>query len=340
MTGRYVDPRAGRVTLADFAAQWLTSQTFDASTRETMESRVRTHVLPTIGDVELRHLKPSTVQTWVRSRQTEVASSYCRLLLSNLSTILSAAVEDGLIPSNPCVVSSVKAPRVDRRRVVPWSVETAQRVVESHPAEFRAAPVLGAGCGLRQGEIFGLTVDNIDFLRRVVYVRRQLRLVENQTVFAPPKGGREREVPLPDVVSLALAEHVRRYGTSEVLLPWREPGGEAVSGKLLFTNRDRGPLTRAYFTHNAWKPALSAAGIERSRETGMHALRHHYASVLLDGGVSIRAVSEYLGHHDPGFTLRTYAHLMPESEDRARDAIDTAHGAPAEPVRNAEDVEG
>jgi integrase len=141
-------------------------------------------------------------------------------------------------------------------------------------------------------------------------------------------------------VSVALAEHLRRYGTAEVVLPWREPGGDAVSGDLLFTNRDRGPLTRAYFTHNAWKPALAAAGVERTRETGMHALRHHYASVLLDGGVSIRAVSEYLGHHDPGFTLRTYAHLMPESEDRARDAIDAAHGAPAEPVRNAEDAEG
>ena len=245
-------------------------------------------------------------------------------------------MEDGLIPSNPCGASSVKAPRVDRRRVVPWSVETAQRVVEGHPAEFRAAPVLGAGCGLRQGEIFGLTVDNIDFLRRVVYVRRQLRLVENQTVFAPPKGGREREVPLPDVVSVVLAEHVRRNGTVEVALPWRGPGGEAVSGELLFTNRDGGALTRAYFTHNAWKPALTAAGLARSRENGMHALRHHYASVLLESGVSIRAVSEYLGHHDPGFTLRRYAHLMPESEDRARDAIDAAHGAPAEPVRNAE----
>ena len=57
-------------------------------------------------------------------------------------------------------------------------------------------------------------------------------------------------------------------------------------------------------------------------------------SVLLDGGVSIRAVSEYLGHHDPGFTLRTYAHLMPDTEDRARDTIDAAHAAPAESVRN------
>ncbi len=335
VTGRYVDPQAGRVALSDFAAQWLKSQTFDASTRETMESRVRTHILPTIGDIELRHLKPSTVQAWVRSRQTVVAPSYCRLLLSNLSTILTAAVEDGLIPSNPCAVSSVKAPRVDRPRVVPWTVDTVHRVIDGHPHGLRVVPVLGAGCGLRQGEIFGLTVDGIDFLRRVVRVHQQLRLVGNRVVLAPPKGGREREVPLPDVVSLALAEHLQRFGTSTVALPWREPEGEERRAELLFTNRARGPLTRAYYTHNAWKPALLGAGVERSRENGMHALRHHYASVLLENGVSIRAVSAYLGHHDAGFTLRTYAHLMPESEDRARAVIDAALGNPAESSRNA-----
>jgi integrase len=101
--------------------------------------------------------------------------------------------------------------------------------------------------------------------------------------------------------------------------------------ELIFTNRDRGPLTRASFTHNAWKPALQRAGLERNRDNGMHALRHHYASVLLENGVSIRAVSEYLGHHDPGFTVRTHAHLMPESEDRARATIDAALDAPANP---------
>lgn len=199
-------------------------------------------------------------------------------------------------------------------------------------------PVLGAGCGLRQGEIFGLAVDSITFLSRAVLVRKQLRLVENQVVLAPPKGGNEPEVPLPDVVSLALADHIQRFGTSTLTLPWREPAGEKLEATLLFTNRDRGTFTRAYFTYNAWKPALRGAGLERSRENGMHALRHHYASVLLENGVSIRAVSEYLGHHDPGFTLRTYAHLMPESEDRARAAIDAGLGTPAERSRDAEQV--
>lgn len=56
----------------------------------------------------------------------------------------------------------------------------------------------------------------------------------------------------------------------------------------------------------------------------MHALRHFYASVLLDAGENIKAVSEYLGHHDPGFTLRTYTHLMPSSEKRTREAVNRA----------------
>ena len=60
----------------------------------------------------------------------------------------------------------------------------------------------------------------------------------------------------------------------------------------------------------------------------MHALRHFYASVLLDAGENIRALSQYLGHADPGFTLRTYTHLMPSSEGRTRKAVEGLYRAP------------
>ena len=54
----------------------------------------------------------------------------------------------------------------------------------------------------------------------------------------------------------------------------------------------------------------------------MHALRHFYASTVLAQGVSIKELAEYLGHSDPGFTLRTYTRLVPSSYERARMAID------------------
>jgi hypothetical protein len=60
----------------------------------------------------------------------------------------------------------------------------------------------------------------------------------------------------------------------------------------------------------------------------MHALRHFYASVLIDAGESVKAVAEYLGHTDPGFTLRVYAHLFPSSDERARQAVDNVFAHP------------
>jgi integrase len=334
VTGRYVDPGAGRVTLRRFGERWLAAQTFDPSTREAVASRLRVHVYPHLGSVELRNVRPSTVQGWLRGRQAELAPTYVRVLLANLSALLAAAVEDGLIPRNPCASSAVRAPKIDRRRIVPWTVEQVQAVTEAHPVRYRAVPLVGAGLGLRQGEVFGLAVEDVDFLRRRVVVRQQVKLLGGRPVLAPPKGGAEREVPLPDVVAVALAERIRTFPPRRITLPWRTLDGDPREAELVFTTRESGPLIRNHYNPHVWKPALETAELEPTRANGMHALRHHYASALLEGGVSIRAVAEYLGHADPGFTLRTYAHLMPQAEDRARDAIDAALGPRAEPGRN------
>lgn len=86
--------------------------------------------------------------------------------------------------------------------------------------------------------------------------------------------------------------------------------------------------------------ALVAAGVEPSRDNGTHALRHFYASTLLDAGESIRALSEYLGHADPGFTLRTYTHLMPTSEERTKSAVDGALRGPEVAPADEDDGNG
>jgi integrase len=133
-------------------------------------------------------------------------------------------------------------------------------------------------------------------------------------------------VPLPDEIGLRLAAHIAAHPPMTVTLPWESPDGKPVTAGLLFTSPDGGALNRHQW-NAAWRPARAAAGIPASRDAGFHQLRHHFASSLLARGVDIRALASYLGHHDPGFTLRIYTHLMPDSADRMRKAVDAALAA-------------
>ncbi len=322
--GSYVDPKAGRMTLQDYGDAWLSSQTFDPSTREAVELRLRLHVYPTLGTTALAALRPSQVQAWLRGRQQVLAPRYVRVIFANLSAVLAAAVDDERITRNPCRAASVKPPALPPGKVVPWTPEQVAAVRHALPSRYRVMATLAAGCGLRQGEVFGLAVDDVDFLRGVVHVRRQVKLLGGRQVFAPPKGRKLRDVPLPESVALELAAHLQASPVIEVQLPREDVTGPLCSAKLLLSTRESTALQRNYVNAKVWKPALTAAGIQPTRENGMHALRHFYASVLLDAGESIRALAEYLGHADPGFTLRVYTHLMPASEERTKRAVDQA----------------
>lgn len=321
LTGGYVDPNAGRVLFTDFAATWVAAQVWEPTTQEAMEVRLRKHLDPHFGAMELRQIKPSTVQAWMRSQQARSAPRHCAVLLANLSAILGAAVEDELIHRNPCSSSAVRAPRVDNARIVPWTPQQIAAVADAMPQPYRAIVALGAGCGLRQGECFGLRVQDVDFLRRTVQVRQQVRIVRSKVEVAAPKRGKQRDVPLPAVVATELTQHMAERGLAA-------DDGE----RLLLLTREGNPIHRTHFNRSVWKPALERAGVAPTRGNGMHALRHHYASVLLDGGVSVRALADYLGHEDPGFTLRVYAHMLPEAEGRVRSVVEAAFAhAQAEP---------
>ena len=256
------------------------------------------------------------MQAWLAGRLKECAPRYVRVIASHLSSILGAAVEDGPIQRNPCASSSVRTPPLPKAAVVPWTAAQVAAVAGALPDRYRVLAVVGAGCGLRQGELLSLRAEDVDFLRRRVLVRQQLKITRTRLHVAPPKGGKEREVPLPDVVALAVAEHLRVF----------------PSGTFVISTDEGAPVNRNDFNPAVWKPALVAAGIEPTRANGCHALRHTFASMLHEAGTSIRAVAEYLGHSDPGFTLRTYTHLMPSSEDRARKAIDEALGPAVSPA--------
>jgi hypothetical protein len=93
----------------------------------------------------------------------------------------------------------------------------------------------------------------------------------------------------------------------------------------MFTTRKGAPLGHVYYGHNLIGRAVTQAGLPKG--TTSHDLRHHYTSVLRAAGESVVAVAERLGREDASLVLSTYGHLMPDSDDRTRTAIDAAWDA-------------
>jgi integrase len=163
--GTWIDPAAGKMSLRRYVEQtYLPAQVTEATSIKVTESRFRVRILPALGDRTLGQLaaEPSVIKAWAAGLRAELADSYVRTLMAALSAALNSAVTDGLISRNPCAL--VKPPKASQARVQPWTGEQAAAVRQALPARYRALADIGAGLGLRQGEAFGLAVDDIDFL--------------------------------------------------------------------------------------------------------------------------------------------------------------------------------
>lgn len=329
--GQYIDPDAGKILFETYAGKWLAAQTFEEGTRVAVELRFRLHAFPVLGKQNLNDIQPSTIQSWLRTL-TDLAPSYRQIIFANVSTAFSAAVDDSLIHANPCRARSVRRPKRGHRKVVPWPRKRVLAVRDELPRRYQLMVWLGAGLGLRQGEIFGLSPDDIDLERGEIRVRRQVKLLGNKQMFGLPKGRKVREVPLPDAVLEAINAHMTAYPPIEVTLPWEKSDGKPTTFTLILYSREKKALARNYINSFIWKPALKRAGVPTTRENGSHALRHFYASTALHEGESIKALSEYLGHADPGFTLRTYTHLVEGSAERTKRAVDAVFGHETPPA--------
>ncbi|MDX6248636.1 MAG: hypothetical protein QOF10_1996, partial [Kribbellaceae bacterium] len=111
--------------------------------------------------------------------------------------------------------------------VVVLADEAVDGVIEALPEQYRCIPIIAAACGLRQRELFGLAVEDIDLEDDVIYVRRQVKVKRlcNQYVFARPKYDRERVVPLPRWASESITSHLAKHGAVAVTLPWERTNG-------------------------------------------------------------------------------------------------------------------
>jgi integrase len=321
------DHAAGRVTFAEYATKWLREHHYDSSSRSTVGSLLDNHLLPAFGEKQMRDVRPSTVTAWLaemRDKRKRDGQPYAASTISGVNTtlvsIMRAALVDKVIAVNPC--DGVARPPAGQRRVVTvWEQDTVHALLTGLPDRQYPVPLLAATCGHRQGEAFGLARGDVNFLRRQVTIRHQVKSVDGQLVLVPPKGRKVRTVPLPEVTFAALAAHLGRYPTVTVRCQCC-----GIDNEVLFTGRGR-LLSKADFNREVWHPALTGAGITPSRATGMHQLRHFYASTLIDGGASMKQVQEYMGHASIAITGNIYGHLFERSHGKAVAIIDAAFSA-------------
>lgn len=301
LRGLWVDPRAGRITVRQYGADWLAHRDIRPTTRERYEGYVA--YINLLGDIALADLLPSHIEEWQSGLRSHLAASTTGTIRGVFAAMLISAVRDRKIVSSPMV--GVRAPKPERTLVVPMPKAVVMSIHDAMTLRYRPAVSVGAMCGLRRGETFGLTVDRVDFLRRKIIVDRGLVQIAGQPPYlsAPKTAASVREVPAPKRLLDELAGHVARYGLN--------------LGDPLFTTT-RGALVGRGTFGPAWHRAGGAPG------TRFHDLRHHYASTLIAGGESVTVVQDRLGHATAAETLNTYAHLFPDNEDRTRSIIEAA----------------
>lgn len=358
----YTDPKTGETTLEEYARGWLKNRTHGDSTWIKVEYLLRLHVFsdpanrgrtmrdePALGHYKLRELarRPSLTQTWIGGMR--LSDDTKLKVMGWVSGIFRAAVHDGLIHRNPLESPSITRPRGAQHEAVPLSLGQLDALSAAlrhspgclrdcngcGPSRYEILPYLGAATGQRQGELFAIdTEKDLDFLRRVIHVRRQVKIIRGKQFFAPLKNRKIHDVPMTDAASVMLAEYIRQWPPEAVTLPWSDKGA-AMNGKpvthVLLLSRGAGLPMHRKPVNDRWRAALKRAGITADRHHMMHVLRHTAASAWLSAGVSVRAVAEFLGDTE-AVVQKTYSHLMPDDRDRARKAMERFFARPeAEP---------
>lgn len=342
--GEYIDPKAGRELVSALGRKWLRLRDVGAGSTRRYESAYRLHIEPAFGHRQVKSIKASEVLEWLRNLAKTHESATQEVCYFILCGIFDLAVADKMRRDNPARSDIIPKPTKDATERDAWTVARVWSVIDAHPAPYRAIPVIAAGCGLRQGEVFGLGEEDIDLKAGRVHIRRQLVRVGKTYAFKAPKGGRERVVPLSPGVARHVETHLDAHPPRPYALPWLEENGALAAEehvcKLVFRWHGDDPRTHderiraESYDQSVWKPALVKADVIPPREKGkrytaarrdgMHALRHYYATTLLDAGVSLAGVMEFLGHSRKGkpVTLGVYAHVTETTFESARNAID------------------
>jgi integrase len=301
------------LTLATFIEQWRLSGTLDfkPSTKRALESSIRAHLIPMLGEIPITLITPKNVQDLIgsmlhRSRGTR------ENVVDDLFRILDEARR--LYPGVPALKKrdlkfGLKKPGEGKPFV--FSPAQVKKILEFFAGRkiWDCFFTILALTGLRASEILGLRVEDVDFDNNQIHVRQAAWHGQIQTLKTDES---ENCVPMTPLMREKLLKHL-----------------DGHTHQLLFVNSRNRPYSRNKVVSLILHPALDQLGISRKgRRVGLHSFRHCLSSLLLQS-TGVAVAQRQLRHADAATTLGHYGHVLRNDHREAMDAIESVFFEPS-----------
>lgn len=341
--GTWWDPQIGAITFADyFEHHWRPNKVVEVNTIRKYDDHLRSRnwgLRGYWGEVELRHITQTSVQTWVAKMvRAGVSANTVGERFKHFQTILAggtsgtrrkgtSALREGLIPRNPCM--GVELPVVPKPEIQIYTPDQVEALIAAMDEWYRVIPLFLVETGIRWGEMLGLQVD--DFVLGFRYFTVNRTIIEpgkdytgNGTAFMVkpfPKGRKRRRVPLPPEAATAVQTLIRdrQLAPGDRIFTMQDgcgPHGNENGGTGLPLRTEEfpegQPIGRSNFRGKVWLPAIKKAGLPQRK---VHQLRSGNISWMLAGGVRLTTVMELVGHEQFATTQRYTTTLGEDNYD-------------------------
>jgi len=327
-------------TFEAYAERWLQTDalaTCKLSTIDFYRDYQKRYILPKFGQMQLTAITRDAIKGVIAELGARgLARNTIRLAIASLRVVLSAAVEDAIITSNPAtkVGQFVETEKPERRALAmePEEVKSFLAAAREYCPEYYPLFLIALRAGLRQGEILGLKWgdfqfgENEDDTNRYIFVQRRWY----RGRFSTPKSKKARRVDMSRELRRVLAEF-----RDQCLLNAYKKGQTSIADALVFPGKDGTPLRSRRLLDTYFAPVLEKAGLRRFR---FHDLRHTFGSLLIEEGAPLPYVRDQLGHSSIQITADKYVHLVSRRNVHFIDRLDSKtspqpDATPAQPPR-------
>lgn len=305
-----------KLTVEQFSREWLKAvkSRVKPRTHHRYGELLRLHVIPYVGPLELKKLKPLHIERLLsKAREKGLSEQTLLHVFRVLHTALGQAVKWQLVDRN--VAQSVQPPKPEKHEMDAVSPEEADRILAAARGTELEVPVaIALGTGMRLGEILGLRWTDIDFDNALLRVKQTLQV---DRTFGTPKSYRSRRsIPLPKFLLKALRTHRARQSEQRLV------AGTAWQDLDLVATRADGSPTDPRRVSRLFTQLAKENGFDFT----FHGLRHAYASLMLASGVDLKVTSDLLGHSTIGITADLYTHVSERLHREAAARLDALLG--------------